>query len=445
MKIDMLLKEKVKKIVGVKAVSFYHYLVAQMAAFYYGFPSKNLITIGVVGTKGKTSTVNFLWSCLQQSGLKTGMLSTANIRVGEQEALNEYHMTMPSPFIIQRHLKQMLKNGCVCAIVEATSEGIKQWRHKGIDFDFLIFTNLSPEHLPSHNYSFEKYRQTKGKIFASLKNYPDKYLAGRYIKKTIIVNIDDPHSYYFLGFSAERKITFGIYNPADYQATDLQNKEGKLSFAVNGKTYHLNVIGDFNVYNALPAIALCDLLGNIDYEQVKAGLFNVCSLPGRMEVIEGGQKFLVLVDYAHEPKSMELALKNALVLRKPNGKLIVLLGAEGGGRDKTKRPKMGEIAAKLADIVVISNVDPYDDNPAEIIEEIAQAAEKNNKTRGRDLFLIEDRRAGIQKCLAMAKEGDVVLITGKGAEQSMIIKGKKIPWDDRCVVKEELEKLSSLT
>lgn len=433
-------KEKIKKLLGERAISFYHYTQAQTAAFYYGFPSKNLVTIGIVGTKGKTSTANLIWGCLNEAGLKTGMLSTANIRVAKEEVLNKYHMTMPGPFVVQGYLKKMLKKGCSFAIVEITSEGIKQWRHKGIDFDFLVFTNLSPEHLSSHNNSFEKYRETKGKVFKDLMNCPDKHLANRDIKKIILANADDENSQYFLNFKAEQKLSFGIKNNADYRAVNLKTNDKSTEFSVNGKDYKLDLIGDFNVYNALPAIAICDVLG-ITYEQIKNGLLSLKALPGRMEPILMGQDFSVLVDYAHEPKSMEFSLKAGHNLVKLQGKLIVLLGAEGGGRDKSKRPKMGKLAGELADIVVVSNVDPYDDDPKEIIKDIAVEAIRAGKIINQNIFVIEDRRLAIKKCLQLANTGDVVLITGKGAEQSMIIKGNKIPWDDREVAREELKKL----
>lgn len=445
-------KSTIKKLLGGKVISFYHYFSAQIAAFYFGFPSKNLATIGIVGTKGKTSTANLIWSCLNSAGFKTGMLSTANIRLDQQDFLNKYHMTMPRPLTIQGYLKKMLKKGCSFAIIETTSEGIKQFRHKGIDYDFLVFTNLSPEHLPSHSNSFEKYKETKGKVFSGLMDYPDKHLSGIDIKKTIIANTDDENSGYFLNFQAEQKFTFGIKNQADYQAENIRSDESGVYFEVKAKPrselcsttgekeYKLNLIGDFNVYNALPAIAICDLLG-ISYEQTRDGLASLKILPGRMENINQGQNFSVLVDYSHEPKSMELALKASRNLVKMGGKLIVLLGAEGGGRDKTKRPIMGELAGKLADVVVVSNVDPYDDDPKEIIKDIAIASVQVGKIINQNLFVIEDRRAGIKKCLAVAGTGDVVLITGKGAEQSMIIKGNKIPWDDREVVREELKNI----
>jgi len=434
----MPIKSTIKKLFGKKAVSSYHYLKAQMAALYFGYPTKNLAVIGVIGTKGKTSTANFIWSCLNKAGLKTSMFSTANIRIGSEENLNRFHMTMPGPFVVQDFFKKTLKEKCVFAIIETTSEGIKQWRHKGIDFDFLVFTNLTPEHLPSHEGSFEKYKQAKGKVFGGLTDYPDKHLAGRDIKKTIIANIDDENSRYFLSFKAEQKFSFGIKNQADYKAENIKSDGNGTTFKVEGKEYKLNLLGSFNVYNALPAIVICDLLG-IDYEQVKSGLADLKVLFGRMEPIEQGQNFAVLVDYAHEPKSMELALMASRNLARNHGKLIVLLGAEGGGRDKAKRPKMGEIAGKLADIVVVSNVDPYDDDPKEIIKDIAVAAIRAGRIINQNIFVIEDRQEGIRKCLQLAQQGDIVLITGKGAEQSMIIKGNKIPWDDRMVVKEELK------
>lgn len=434
----MQIKSTIKKLFGKKAVSFYHYFKAQIAALYFGFPSKNLVTIGVIGTKGKTSTINLIWSCLNEAGFKAGILSTANIRIDQENFLNKYHMSMPQPFIVQGYLKKILKRGCSFAIVETTSEGIKQWRHKGIDFDFLVFTNLSPEHLVSHDNSFEKYKETKGRAFGGLMDYPDKHLAGMDIKKTIIANTDDENGGYFLSFKAEKKFSFGIKSIADYQAVELQGDEKGTNFSVKGKPYRLNLIGDFNVYNALPAIAICDLIG-VPYEQIKNGLCNLKVLAGRMESIDEGQNFTVLVDYAHEPKSLEVALKATRKLVKDDSKLIILLGAAGGGRDKTRRPKMGDVAGQLADIVVVSNDDVYDDDPQEIIDDIAKGAEMAGKVKDISLFTIADRGEGIKKCLSMAREGDLVLIAGKGAEQEIIIKGKKIPWDDREVVREELK------
>jgi UDP-N-acetylmuramyl tripeptide synthase len=201
-------------------------------------------------------------------------------------------------------------------------------------------------------------------------------------------------------------------------------------------------LGKFNVYNALPAIIIGRLFG-VNNDLIAKGLMNLKVIPGRMEKIDAGQDFTVLVDYAHEKESMTNALETVNGMKKPEAKVIVLLGAEGGGRDKAKRPIMGEIAAKMADFVIVSNVDPYLDDPQQILEDIAVASEKNGKIRNQNLFVIEDRRLGIKKALSLAKTNDIVLITGKGAEQSIVIGGKRFAWDDREVVKEELKQILS--
>lgn len=442
----MAFKSNIKKLIPERLISFYHLVLAAMAAFCYGWPSKKMIVIGVTGTKGKTSAANFIWSVLMAGGYKTGIIGTANIRIGDIEILNKYHMTMPGRFILQKTLKQMLKAGCKFAIVETTSEGIKQWRHFGIVYDIAIFTNLTPEHLQAHNNNFEKYKEAKGKLFKSLYHGSRKVIgglpaqAGKEIKKTIIVNYDDLHKDFFLNFPADKKVTFGTIEGADFQADKIRNTPNGLEFFIGSASYGLNILGKFNVYNALPAVAIGSLF-DIPEAKIKEGLKNLKVIPGRMEKIDEGQEFLVFVDYAHEKEGMGAVLETAREMAAEfSSKVIVLLGAEGGGRDKAKRPILGEIAAKKADFMVISNVDPYEDDPKEICEDIAVAAEKFGKTRDKNLFVTEDRREGIKKALSLAGQNDIVLITGKGAEQSIVIGGKRYPWDDRVVVREELNK-----
>lgn len=361
--------------------------------------------IGVTGTKGKTSTANFIWSVLQAGGHKTGIISTANVRIGDESMLNKYHMTMPGRFVIQRLMREMVKAGCTHCVIETTSEGLNQYRHIGVSYDIGVFTNLTPEHLPSHGGSFEKYKQAKARMFAQT-------------EELIIANGDDPHAEFFMNFPARKKIMF---HKSDFDSS----------------LFHLSILGDFNVYNALPAIIIGRYVGMSDAD-IARGLSDLKVIPGRMELIDEGQPYTVIVDYAHEKISMTYVLETAQRLRKAGSKIIVLLGAEGGGRDKSKRPIMGELAAKLADCVIVSNVDPYDDDPTPIVEDIAVAAERFGKVRGKDLFVIEDRRAGIRKALQVAKSDDIVLITGKGAEQSIVIDGKSSAWDDRNIVREEL-------
>lgn len=419
-----------------KFVLMYHYLVATFATLYYGFPSKKMIVIGVTGTKGKTSTINFIWSCLQAGGYKTGIISTANIRIGEKEFLNKYHMTMPGRFTIQKLLAQMVKNGCKFCIVETTSEGIKQYRHIGVYYDMAVFTNLSPEHLEAHDGSFEKYKQMKTKMFAALSSHK-KVIDGKRIEKVIIANKDSGYADHFLNFQADKKITFAINNKADYVANNIQETNTGVSFEVAKVIFKIGILGKFNVYNALPAIIVCRLIGVDDY-LISKGLMELETIPGRMEKINEGQNFTVLVDYAHEKESITNILQTANNMKSGGAKTIILLGAEGGGRDKAKRPIMGELAAKMSDYVIVSNVDPYEDDPKQILEDIAVSSEKFGKVRGQNLFVIEDRKSGIHKALSLAKADDVVLITGKGAEQSIVIGGKRSAWDDREVVREEL-------
>ena len=351
------MKKLLKKLLPEKLVLVYHYFVALFATLYYGFPSKKMIVIGVTGTKGKTSTINFIWSCLTAGGHKTGIISTANIRIGEKEFLNKYHMTMPGRFTIQKLMAQMVKNSCKFCIVETTSEGIKQSRHIGVYYDIAVFTNLSPEHLEAHGGSFEKYKQMKAKMFAALSSHK-KVIAGKEIEKIIIANKDSEYADYFYNFKADKKIAFALKNKADYVANNIQETNTGVSFEVEKVIFKISILGKFNVYNALPAIIVCRLVGISNYLITK-GLEELQTIPGRMEKIDERQNFTVIVDYAHERESITNILETANSMKKTGAKVIILLGAEGGGRDKAKRPIMGELSAKMADYVIVSNVDPY--------------------------------------------------------------------------------------
>lgn len=432
------MKKKLKKILPLWLFDFYRLVKARLAVFFNGFPSEKLLIIGITGTKGKSSTANFIWAGLTAGSIKTGLISTANLKIGSDEFLNKYHMTMPDPFVIHRFLKKCLKAGCQAAIIETTSEGIKQKRHEGINYDILVFTNLTPEHIDAHG-SFEKYRQTKQTVFKNLLRHKRKNIKPfGLIQKSIIVNADSPEADNFSRFPADKKITFGTKS-GEVKAENIKNNERGVSFSFKGKAVNLKLMGDFNVLNALPVLALAKIL-NLKEDDVIKGLEQMEIIPGRMEVIQK-KPFWAVVDYAHEKISLTEALKAGRRKIKPANKLIVLLGAEGGGRDKQKRGLMGEIAARLADYVIIANVEPYDDDPMEIINDIARAAIAHGKKEGINLFKIEDRRLGIAKALSLAKKGDFVLITGKGAEQSMIIKKNKIIWDDRLIVRQELKKI----
>ena len=466
--------EKIKKLLPHKLFKalqpIYHYVIAFLAALVYRFPSRKMIVIGVTGTAGKTSTVYLISKTLSAAGYKTGFTSTAVFSDGDKEVLNDKKMTMPGRFFIQRSLHRMTKNGCRYAIVETTSEGIKQFRHRFINYDILVFTGLYPEHIESHG-NFDNYKKAKGKLFKHLKHCSTKYINDdrevikplsnlkkldlKRVLKTIIINGDDEHSPYFLNFWSEAKIACS-FNPeikeGDFikglsseamvkdfiliKGSDISQHQDGTSFQIGDLLINLKLLGAFNALNASLAYAI-GLNQDFDNLKIKEGLENVTSLAGKLELVRAGQEFIALVDYSFEPRAMEKLYQTVSLL--PHNKIIHLLGSAGGGRDKSRRPILGEMAGQKADIVIVSNEDPYDEDPQLIIDQVAIGVEKAGKILNKDLFKILDRREAIKKAISLANTGDLVLFTGKGAEQHICISsGKKIPWDEREVVKEEI-------
>jgi UDP-N-acetylmuramoyl-L-alanyl-D-glutamate--2,6-diaminopimelate ligase len=399
------MKEILKKFLPNFVLSFYHFILAFLGALIYGFPSKKLILIGVTGTNGKTTTTEMIASIFEKAGKKIALLNSIRFKIGEKEEINKLRMTMPGRFFIQRFLKKAVKEGCQFTILEVTSEGIKQHRHRFLDFKVAVFTNLAPEHIEAHG-SFEKYKEAKGKFFQAT-------------KEIHVINVEDKNSDYFLKFPAKRKITYGL------KTGDINLENTKLK---------LKIPGEFNIYNALAAISVAISQG-IDKDFAIKVLEEFKGVPGRMEEVIS-KPFKVIVDYAFTPNALERVyqtLKNSK-FQIPNSKMICVLGACGGGRDKWKRPVLGELATKYCDEVIVTNEDPYDEDPWQIIEQVASG------TKGKARKIL-DRREAIRTALKLAKEGDIVVITGKGCEPSIVIKGKKIPWDDRKVVREEFQKI----
>jgi UDP-N-acetylmuramoyl-L-alanyl-D-glutamate--2,6-diaminopimelate ligase len=467
--------EKIKKIIPLQVFKFlqpsYHFLMGYLAALYYGFPSRRLIVVGITGTTGKTSTVNLLAKLLTDNDYQAGYTSTAQFNDGRREWLNDKKMTMPGRFFLQKTLSRMLKNGCKVAIVETTSQGIEQYRHRFIDYDILLFTNLYPEHIEAHG-GFDNYKKAKGKLFSHLKRCVSKYINEkgevvlkprvlqktelRKLKKSIIVNGDDEQALYFLSFFSEQKSIFSSQKKLDalnkeIEENDIKPQPSYLSyellftgadgseFIFNNNRYHLSLLGDYNVINAVAALAVAYDL-KIDDNNLAKSLENIKSLAGKMEKIEEGQNFTVLIDYAFEPKALSALYKNLKFLE--HSRLIHVLGSTGGGRDQSRRPILGRLAAEQSDIVIVSNEDPYDEDPQVIIDQVALGAENAGKKLDLDLFKILDRREAISYALKMAKAGDLVLITGKGAEQYICgANGSKLAWDDREVAKEEIKKI----
>jgi UDP-N-acetylmuramoyl-L-alanyl-D-glutamate--2,6-diaminopimelate ligase len=434
----------IKKYIPSFVLNFYHLFLSFLGAIFFGFPSKRIKVIGVTGTKGKSTTVILAGKILEEAGYKVAWISSVSFKIGEKEWPNDTHLTMPGRFFIQKFLRKAVKENCNYFLIEVTSEGIKQHRHRFIDFSTAVFTNLSPEHIEAHG-SFEKYREAKGKLFQKT-------------KKLHILNIDNENVYYYLNFWADKKYLYFIENN-DKQSI-LSGKKIKLNcnsyysvfarnarvekdfcyFEIDDLSFIVKLLGFFNIYNCLAAIAIAKS-ENVDISICKRALEKVDKIEGRMEEVTGIKGFKVFVDFAHTPDSFKEVFKIAKKIA--NNRIISVFGATGGGRDKWKRPEMGKIAAQYSDIVILTNDDPYYDNQEEIVNEIekgvllAKIPDQNNFK----LYKILDRREAIRKAIFLSKEGDVVLILGRGSEKTMVVDGKTIPCDDVEIVKNEYEKI----
>jgi len=429
------MKSFLKKFLPKKGLEYYHFLKAEIAGFIYSRPSEKLLIIGVTGTNGKTTVTNLISHIFETAGKKTALLSTANFKIGAREWLNDKKMTMMGPFFLQKFLKDAVKENCQVAIVETSSEGIKQFRHLNINYDAVVFTNLTPEHLDSHG-GFIPYRNAKGKLFQHLIAGNKKILEGKEQPKISVINADSNEAEYFLNFKPDKQITFGLDKPSAWQATDIQLNPDHSTFIAGNKTWRINLPGEVNVYNALSAIATATALG-INLETIDRALQNYTGTPGRFEFIDEGQNFKIMIDYAPEPESLKQLYETLKLF--PYQRLIHILGSCGGGRDKSRQPILGKMAGEKADIVIVTNEDPYDDDPQEIIDNVASGALEAGKILNENLFKILDRKQAIEKALKLAQKDDLVLLTGKGSEQFICVaNGKKIPWDDREIVREIL-------
>ena len=418
-----------KKMIPAAWLLPYHAVLSWLAAIIYGHPSEKLIVIGVTGTNGKTTTAYLTTKILESSGLPAGCITTALLKIGKREWLNDLKMTMPGRFQLQKLLRQMVRAGCRYAVVETSSQGIVQHRHSGINYDVAIFTNLTPEHIEAHG-GFENYKQAKIQLFRHTARGRRKTIEGERIPKIAILNGGDKHARDFAVAGFDQVHFYG-------QVKELKSEAWRSSFNYQGRKFALNLPGRFNVENALAAITAAECLG-LDLDQASRALAGIQQVPGRFEKIEQGQPWTVIVDYAPEPKSLA-SLYQALKLI-PHKRLIHVLGSCGGGRDVARRPILGRLAGQTADLVVVTNEDPYDDDPEVIMEQVAAGARQVGKEQGKSLWVVKDRYQAILKAMQMAKAVDLVLLTGKGSEQAICVAhGKKIPWDERAAARRAID------
>lgn len=394
----------------------YHFIFGWGAAFSRGLPARKLFVIGVTGTKGKSSTAEMLNAILEEAGYRTALASTIRFKVGKESRPNLFKMTMQGRGYLQKVLSEAVRADCTHAVIELTSEGSVQFRDAGVFLNALIFTNIQPEHIESHG-SYDNYKKVKMNIGQSL-------VASFKRPRIIVANPNDEVGRHMLALPVEKKLPFTLENASPYSLGD-----GKVSLTFRGTSFEIPFPGEFSILNALAAATLAHEIG-IGPQTIGKALSRMEKISGRVEKVDEGQGFSVIVDYAHTPDSLR-----ALYTAYPEKRKICVLGNTGGGRDSWKRPEMGKIAEEYCAEVILTNEDPYDESPLKILHEMSVGMTKPPR-------VILDRREAIQTALSLARAGDAVLISGKGTDPYiMIADGKKIPWSDSTVAREELKKL----
>ena len=405
--------------------------MALVADMFYGSPTRQMKLIGVTGTNGKTTTTHLIDRILRDQAKKTGLIGTIHMRIGDE--VEEVKNTTPDVLELQHSFRRMLDIDTEYAIIEASSHALEMGRLRGCNVHTAVFTNLTQDHLDYH-VTMDNYRFAKSLLFAQLGNQYDVKMM-----KTAVLNADDEASELFAKVTPARVVTYGIDKPSDVRAENIQITSRGTSFVVQSFAgsieMNLQLMGKFNVYNALAATAVA-LAEGISLEEIKRSLEAVQGVNGRFEAVVAGQDFAVLVDYSHTPDSLENALVTVKEFAK--GRVFCVVGC-GGDRDRTKRPIMAQIATKYADISVLTSDNPRSEEPAAIIADMAAGLAAVEDSR---YVQIVDRREAIQYAIRHAQPNDCILIAGKGHETYQIIKDQVLPFDDREVAKEAIAALS---
>jgi UDP-N-acetylmuramoyl-L-alanyl-D-glutamate--2,6-diaminopimelate ligase len=455
-----------KKIIPQKIKNIFHFSQAIAANFWFGFsastrgddssmrggPSGRIKVIGVTGTNGKTTTCQIIAKILEEAGYKIAMASTINFKMGEKEWVNATKFTTLSSFQVQKFIREAVNEGCDYLVLETSSHSLDQFRVLGIGYEVAVITNITREHLDYHE-TMEAYRKAKLKLFKKanvaivnldMENPEDflKYGEKKYGYSTKISNFK---------FQISNKISNSKNQIKNVIAEDIKLDINKSEYEIQDMQYKIQLPGLFNIENALAATCV-GLSQEIDPEVIKKALEKIKGVPGRLEHIPNNKEVEIIVDYAVTPDSLERLYRYLRDIKKEGARIISVFGA-CGDRDRGKRPIMGEVVDRYADFIILTNEDPYFEDPWQIINEVAKGIGNkkeeepastrggDSSTRGGNFWKIMDRREAIKKALQISSPGDTVVITGKGAEEVMAVREKRIPWNDKKVILEELGKI----
>ena len=400
------------------AVLPYHFAQSVIATTRYGRPARKLHVIGVTGTNGKTTTCFMIWNMLKEAGFKAGIMTT--VAWGVDKLTPELgHMTTVDAFTLNKRIAEIKKQGAEFLVLEVTSHALSEHRTLGIPVEIAVFTNLTHDHLDYHR-TFVKYRDAKGKLFKKA--------------KFSIFNADDAATKFYT-MHTKKYTTYGI-NYGDSKAKDIKLGVSGVKYSYGDMKIETNIPGEFNVYNSLAAAVVGERLG-LEKSQIEKGIKSLQSVEGRMNVIDEGQPFTVIVDYAHAPDALEKVFDS---IKSHKGKIIAVHGG-AGRRDPSTRPIRGMILGKYADFVIITEDDSRDEDPEKIAEGFIKGAEKAGKTLGKDLILELDRETAIALAINTAKKDDIVLILGKGHEKTILRADGPHDFEDIKVAKKYLKKL----
>jgi len=409
--------------------------LAALAAAWHGYPARKLTVIGVTGTDGKTTTTNLINQVLVTAGIKNGMISTVNAVIGSREIDTGFHVTTPDAPDVQAYLAEMVKAGLTHVVLETTSHGLAQQRVVACEFDIAVVTNITHEHLDFHG-SYENYRAAKGRLFEYLAETAPKAQGN---PRLAVLNRDDSSYGYLSSIPGIKQVSYSLKPGSDLQAEDIIYSPQGIQFIAAGRNFRQPVfsklVGAFNISNILAAMSATIYGLNIDPQTAAKGIASLEAVPGRMERIDLGQDFTAIVDFAHTPNALAVALQ---AVRQMTGRKVIAVFGSAGLRDRAKRRMMAEVSIGLADLTVLTAEDPRTESLDDILAEMADAAVSKDGVEGRNFWRVPDRGEAIRQAIHLAKPGDLVVACGKGHEQSMCFGETEYAWDDRTAMRAAL-------